>query len=246
MPPAGGTTRTDFRTESTEERVGKASVLVIEDEAKISEVLRLYLEKDGYQVDVAADGDAALDLFRRKEPDLLILDLNLPRLDGMEVCRRLRSQSTVPIIMLTARDEEIDKLLGLECGADDYITKPFSPREVVARVRAVLRRTAPPPADGVLRVGQLALESKGHEVRRAHAPLDLTPTEFRLLEALMRNRGQVLSRQQLLDQAQGEAFEGYERTIDAHIKNLRQKIEDDPRRPSYLLTVYGVGYKLVG
>lgn len=226
--------------------MSKATVLVVEDEAKISEVLRLYLEKDGFQVHVAADGNAALDLFRRKAPDLLILDLNLPRVDGMEVCRRLRAESAVPIVMLTARDEEIDKLLGLECGADDYVTKPFSPREVVARVRAVLRRVTPPPTDGVLRVGELYLDSKAHEARRADTALDLTPTEFRLLEGLMRNRGQVLSRQQLLDLTQGEAFEGYERTIDAHVKNLRQKIESDPRQPTYLLTVYGVGYKLAG
>lgn len=226
--------------------MSKGTVLVVEDEAKISEVLRLYLEKDGYQVHVAADGNAALDLFRRKTPDLLILDLNLPRVDGMEVCRRLRAESAVPIVILTARDEEIDKLLGLECGADDYVTKPFSPREVVARVRAVLRRVAPPPTDGVLRVGELHLDSKAHEARLADTPLELTPTEFRLLEGLMRNRGQVLSRQQLLDLTQGEAFEGYERTIDAHVKNLRQKIESNPRQPTYLLTVYGVGYKLAG
>ncbi|MBI3997503.1 MAG: response regulator transcription factor, partial [Armatimonadetes bacterium] len=156
----------------------------------------------------------------------------------------IRRESTLPIIMLTARDEEADKLIGLELGADDYITKPFSPREVVARVRAVLRRAAVgQPSEGILKAGDLTLDPSRHEVRRGELLLDLTPTEFRLLEVLMRNRGRAFSRLQLLDQVQGEAFEGYERTIDAHVKNLRQKIEPDPQRPSHVLTVYGVGYK---
>lgn len=222
----------------------RGTILVAEDEPKIVEVLRLYLERDGYQVEAATDGAAALQAFRRKMPDLVLLDLNLPELDGLEVCRQIRRGSSTPIIMLTARDEEADKLIGLELGADDYVTKPFKPREVVARIRAVLRRAAPSqPSDEVLRAGDIVLDPARHEVRRGGEALDLTPTEFRLLEALMRSPGRAYSRLQLLDLVQGEAFEGYERTIDAHVKNLRQKIEPDPSRPSRILTVYGVGYK---
>ena len=225
----------------------KTSVLVVEDEPKIAELLRLYLERDGYQVHAAADGNVALESFTRKRPDLVILDLNLPGIDGLEVCRQIRRESSLPIIMLTARDEEADKLIGLELGADDYVTKPFSPREVVARVRAVLRRSAVSEQQSngttVVKVGDLALDPERHEARRGEKLLDLTPTEFRLLEVLMANRGRVYTRLQLLDLVQGEAFEGYERTIDAHVKNLRQKIEPDPQHPSHVLTVYGVGYK---
>ncbi len=222
----------------------KASVLVVEDEPKITEVLKLYLERDGYHVATAADGLAALEGFRKNTPDLVLLDINLPEVDGLEVCRQIRRESSVPIIMLTARDEEADKLIGLELGADDYVTKPFSPREIVARVKAVLRRVSlPQSSQEVLRAGELVLEPSRHEARRGNRGLDLTPTEFRLLEVLMRNPGRVYSRLQLLDLVQGEAFEGYERTIDAHIKNLRQKIEPDPQRPAHVLTVYGVGYK---
>jgi DNA-binding response OmpR family regulator len=221
------------------------TILVVEDEPKISELLQIYLEKEGYQVVVAADGAAALEAFRRRQPQLLVLDLNLPVMDGLEVCRRIRRDSPIPIIMLTARDEEADKLIGLELGADDYVTKPFSPREVVARVRAVLRRASPPLPSGqdTLRAGDLTLDTARHEVRLGDRVLELTPTEFRLLEVLMGQPGRVFSRLQLLDLVQGEAFEGYERTIDAHIKNLRQKVEPDPQHPTYLLTVYGVGYK---
>ena len=224
--------------------MSRGTILVADDEPKIVEVLRLYLEKEGYQVEAAPDGAAALEAFRRKMPDLVLLDLNLPEVDGLEVCRQIRRGSTTPIIMLTARDEEADKLTGLELGADDYVTKPFKPREVVARVRAVLRRAAPSqPAEEVLRAGDLVLDPARHEVRRGGEAVDLTPTEFRLLEALMRSPGRAYSRLQLLDLVQGEAFEGYERTIDAHVKNLRGKIEPDPSRPTHLLTVYGVGYK---
>jgi len=224
--------------------MARKAVLIVEDEPKITEVLKLYLERDGFQVAEAFDGTAALDVFHRHQPDLVILDLNLPGVDGLEVCRRLRKESAVPIIMLTARDEEADKLIGLELGADDYITKPFSPREVVARVRAVLRRAAPSqPAQGPLRSGDLTVDTVRHEARRGDRLLDLTPTEFRLLEVLMRSPGRAFTRLQLLDLVQGEAFEGYERTIDAHIKNLRQKIEPDPQHPTHVLTVYGVGYK---
>ena len=221
------------------------TILVVEDEPKISELLQLYLEKEGYRVVKAPDGASALDAFRRREPHLVILDLNLPSIDGLEVCRQIRRNSSTPIIMLTARDEEVDKLIGLELGADDYVTKPFSPREVVARVRAVLRRVtaAQRETDEVLRAGDLTLDVARHQARMGGRELDLTPTEFRLLEVLMRHPGRVFTRLQLLDMVQGEAFEGYERTIDAHIKNLRQKIEPDPQHPAFVLTVYGVGYK---
>ena len=226
--------------------MSKATILVVEDEPKITELLKLYLERDGYQVVTAVSGEVALATFHQKMPELVLLDINIPGVDGLEVCRQIRRESALPIIMLTARDEEADKLIGLELGADDYVTKPFSPREVVARVRAVLRRAGPAqPQQGqeMLRAGDLMLDPERHEVRRAGALLDLTPTEFRLLEVLMRNPGRVYSRLQLLDLVQGEAFEGYERTIDAHVKNLRSKIEPDPQRPTHVLTVYGVGYK---
>ena len=224
--------------------MSRGTILIAEDEPKIVDVLRLYLERDGYQVVAAPDGATVLEAFHRKVPDLVLLDLNLPEVSGLEVCRQVRRESSTPIIMLTARDGEADKLIGLELGADDYVTKPFSPREVVARVRAVLRRSAPSQAaQEVLRAGDLVLDSARHEVRRGGEALDLTPTEFRLLETLMRSPGRAYSRLQLLDLVQGEAFEGYERTIDAHVKNLRQKIEPDPGRPTRILTVYGVGYK---
>jgi two-component system, OmpR family, alkaline phosphatase synthesis response regulator PhoP len=225
--------------------VARETILVVEDEPKITELLKLYLERDGFQVAAVSDGRSALESFRRHGPELVILDLNLPGVDGLEVCRQIRRESATPIIMLTARDEEADKLIGLELGADDYVTKPFSPREVTARVRAVLRRAAPPAPQRqpVLKAGELALDSARHEARRGERFLDLTPTEFRLLEVLMGNPGRVFTRLQLLDLVQGDAFEGYERTVDAHIKNLRQKIEPDPQRPSRVLTVYGVGYK---
>ena len=224
--------------------MAKGTVLVVEDEPKITELLELYLERDGYQVTIASNGASALEMFRRQAPDLVLLDINLPEVDGLEVCRQLRRESSVPVIMLTARDEEADKLVGLELGADDYVTKPFSPREVVARVRAVLRRISPAqlPQEAI-RAGELFLDPARHEARRSGDPLDLTPTEFRLLEVLMRNPGRVYSRLQLLDLVQGEAFEGYERTVDAHVKNLRQKIEADPQHPTHVLTVYGIGYK---
>lgn len=226
--------------------MSKATILVVEDEPKITELLKLYLERDGYQVVTASSGELALATFHEKAPELVLLDINLPEVNGLEVCRQIRRESDLPIIMLTARDEEADKLIGLELGADDYITKPFSPREVIARVRAVLRRAAPAQPQQpqeTLRAGELMLDPERHELRRGGAVLDLTPTEFRLLEVLMRNPGRVYSRLQLLDLVQGEAFEGYERTIDAHVKNLRSKIEPDPQRPTHVLTVYGVGYK---
>jgi len=218
-------------------------ILVVDDEAQIIDLLRSYLTRDGFDVEQAADGKAALSAFQRLRPDLVILDLMLPQLDGREVCRRIRETAQTPIIMLTARDEETDKLVGLELGADDYITKPFSPREVVARVRAVLRRGSREAVD-LIRVGDLAIDLRAHEVTVGGKRVDLTPTEFKLLEALARHPNQVFTRMQLIDRVQGHAFEGYERTVDAHIKNLRGKIESDPRTPRYIVTVFGVGYKL--
>jgi len=217
-------------------------ILVVDDEPQIVELLRSYLERDGFTVVQAADGEAALGAVRAGQPDLVLLDLMLPRLDGREVCRRIREAGTTPVIMLTARDEETDKLLGLELGADDYITKPFSPREVVARVRAVLRRGSREGAT-LIRAGDLTIDLRAHEVTLSGRRVELTPTEFRLLETLAGHPNQVFTRMQLIDRVQGHAFEGYERTVDAHIKNLRGKVEPDPRTPRYVLTVYGVGYK---
>ncbi len=217
-------------------------ILVVDDESQIVDLLRSYLTRDGFDVDHAADGKAALAAFLRLRPDLVILDLMLPQLDGREVCRRIRETAQTPIIMLTARDEETDKLVGLELGADDYITKPFSPREVVARVRAVLRRGSREAPDQI-RVGELAIDLRAHEVSISGRRVELTPTEFKLLETLARYPNQVFTRMQLIDRVQGQAFEGYERTVDAHIKNLRGKVESDPRAPRYIVTVFGVGYK---
>lgn len=215
---------------------------MVDDEAQIIDLLRSYLRRDGFEVDDAGDGEAALAACVRWRPDLIILDLMLPGMDGREVCRRIRETSNTPIIMLTARDEESDKLLGLELGADDYITKPFSPREVVARVRAVLRRGTREAVE-LVRAGDLVIDLRAHEVSLAGRRVDLTPTEFRLLETLAGHPNQVFTRMQLIDRVQGHAFEGYERTVDAHIKNLRGKVEPDPRAPRYIVTVYGVGYK---
>ena len=223
------------------------TILVIEDEVKIARLVRDYLENAGYRVLVATRGDEGLALARTERPDLIVLDLMLPGLDGLDLCRKVRQSSQVPIIMVTARAEEADRLIGLELGADDYVTKPFSPRELVARVRAVLRRARGEAPPELLRAGDLALDVAAHAVTLGGRPVELTPTEFALLEALMRAPGRVLSRLQLLEQAQGEAYEayeGYERTVDAHIKNLRQKIEPDPKNPRYITTVYGVGYRL--
>ena len=217
-------------------------ILVVDDEPQIVDLLRSYLRRDGFTVEQAADGEAALAAFGRLRPDLVILDLMLPKVDGREVCRRIRDASHTPIIMLTARDEETDKLLGLELGADDYITKPFSPREVVARVRAVLRRGTREATD-LVRAGDLTIDLLAHEVSLKGRRLDLTPTEFRLLEILAGHPNQVFTRMQLIDRVQGHAFDGYERTVDAHVKNLRGKVEPDPRNPRYIMTVYGVGYK---
>lgn len=220
-------------------------ILVVDDEQRIVRLVRSYLEQAGYAVVEANDGQTALIQARRERPDLVVLDLGLPGIDGLEVARILRRERDTPIIMLTARVEDTDKIVGLELGADDYVTKPFNPRELVARVRAVLRRaTGGAPAAEILRVGGLELDIEGHRATLDGRTLDLTPTEFELLAVLMRNPGRAFTRLELLDRVQGEAFEGYERTIDAHIKNLRAKLGDDPRHPRYIQTVFGVGYKL--
>ncbi|NLG28519.1 MAG: response regulator transcription factor [Chloroflexi bacterium] len=222
-------------------------ILVVDDEVQIVRVLRGYLEQSGYTVLTAHDGRDALRIARQDRPDLVVLDLMLPGISGLDVCRALRKESDVPIIMLTARVEETDRLVGLELGADDYVTKPFSPREVVARVRAVLRRTHPEVAAQeaeVLTAGDLRLDSARRSLEISGRRVELTPSEYEILRALMRQPGRVFQRSQLLEAAQGEAFEGYERTIDTHIKNLRRKIEPSPRRPEYILTVQGYGYKL--
>ncbi|MBI3522262.1 MAG: response regulator transcription factor [Chloroflexi bacterium] len=221
------------------------TVLVVDDEAKIVRLARDYLEHAGYAVVTAGDGSEALSLAKRTHPDLIVLDLGLPSLDGLDVTRELRKTSNVPIVMLTGRIEESDKLIGLELGADDYVTKPFSPKELVARVRAVLRRTERTDEPGdLMRVGDLELDLPRMRVRRGDREIDLTPTEFQLLSALAKQPGRIFTRSQLLDAVHGVAFESYERAIDAHVKNIRHKLEPDPREPRYLLTVYGVGYRL--
>ena len=222
------------------------TILVADDEKQIVKVVKMYLEQAGFRVVTANDGAAALAVFRHERPDLVVLDLNLPEVDGLDVCRAIRAESKTPIIMLTARAEETDKLIGLEIGADDYIVKPFSPREVTARVRVVLRRvTGEVALPHVLRSGDLLLDLERHTLQRGAQPIDLTPTEFELLAALMHNAGRALTRSQLLDLALSESFEGYERTVDAHIKNLRHKVELDPKSPRFIMTVFGIGYKFV-
>jgi two-component system alkaline phosphatase synthesis response regulator PhoP len=225
--------------------MNKPKILVVDDERKIVELIRLYLEKDGYRVLVATDGLDGLDLARQKRPDLILLDLMLPGMDGLDICRILQAESDVPIIMLTARTTDEDKLIGLELGADDYVTKPFNPREVVARVRAVLRRVGKEAARGPteMRFAGLAIDRRRREVRVRGEVANLTPTEFRLLEVLAGEPGRAFNRLELLDRVFGFDFEGFERTVDVHVKNLRKKIEPDPRQPTYVKTVYGVGYK---
>lgn len=222
------------------------TILVVDDEPKIIRLARDYLERSGFDVLSAGDGPGALDLARRARPDLVVLDLMLPGMDGLDVCRELRRTSAVPVIMLTARAEEADQLIGLELGADDYITKPFSPRALVARVRAVLRRAqgqVGPP--GVLRAAGLEIDEARHRVSRNGEPVELTPNEFKLLALLARHAGQILSREQMLEEIHGAAYPGYDRSVDSHIKNLRRKLEPDPSNPRYIETVYGLGYRLV-
>ena len=220
------------------------TILVVDDDKKIVDLVSLYLKRDGYSVLAAYDGQEALDTARRKQPDLIVLDLLLPELDGTDVCRLLRAESSVPIIMLTARSTDDDKLLGLDIGADDYLTKPFNPRELVARIRAVLRRATPDeePVEDV-RFGDLTVSFVRHEVFLQGRPVSLTPTEFRLLETLVKNPGRAFSRADLLDRAFGYDYDGVERTVDVHIMNLRRKIEPEPGRPRFVTTVPGVGYR---
>lgn len=219
-------------------------ILVVDDESKIVKLAQDYLERGGFRVLTAGDGKTALAAARHERPDLVVLDLNLPGMDGLDICRMLRHKSDVPIIMLTARVGEVDRLIGLELGADDYITKPFSPRELVARVRAVLRRVrGGVHQPGVIRAGDLEIDLRGHRVARAGQPVRLSRTEFNLLAILAQHPGQTFTRAQLLDRIHGIAYEGFDRSIDAHIKNLRRKLEVDPSDPCYVFTVYGIGYR---
>jgi DNA-binding response OmpR family regulator len=219
-------------------------ILVVDDEPKITQLVRDYLEHAGFQVLTAADGAMALHMIRAHKPDLVVLDLGLPQMDGLDVTREVRKAGNTPIIMLTARVDESDKLVGLELGADDYITKPFSPKELVARVRAVLRRADhSPAADPLIRAGEIVIDVPRRRVDVQGHTVEFTPTEFALLTTLAQQPGRVFTRAQLLDAVQGVAFESYERAIDAHIKNIRRKLEPDPHTPRYLLTVHGVGYK---
>ncbi len=223
-------------------------ILIAEDDHKQADLIRLYLEQAGYSVLVAHDGRQAIELARQRRPDLLLLDLMMPEVDGLDVCRILKQESDMPIVMVTARSTEDDMLFGLDLGADDYVTKPYSPRELVARVRALLRRAgrAAGDADGdaVHRVGELLLDGVRHEVRMAGEPVAVTPGEFAVLAVLMREPGRAFSRADLLQEAFGFDYEGLDRTADVHIKNLRRKIERDAAEPSYIETVYGVGYRM--
>jgi len=222
------------------------TILIVEDEPELVKVLRSYFEQAGFSVLSAGRGDTGLSIWEHKHPDLVLLDLNLPGMDGLDVAREIRRKSNTPIIMLTARVEESDQLIGLELGADDYVTKPFSPKLVVARVRALLRRSdAASNVQQVVRVGDLEIDLEGHTVQQGEKALELTPTEFNLLAALASQPGRVFSRLQLLEAGPGAAYEGYERTIDAHIKNLRAKLEPDPKKPQYIETVFGVGYRFI-
>ncbi len=223
-------------------------ILVVDDDRQILRLVSSYLAQAGFVILTAEDGEAAMHVLRRERPDLVVLDLMLPKRDGLEVVRWLRadaSLSATPVLLLTARVDDEDKIVGLELGADDYLTKPFNPREVVARVRALLRRAgaAPQPAR-VLVSGGLRLDVDGHTVQVDGAPVDLTPTEFALLKILLENPNHALTRAELIERALGYAYEGFERTLDSHVKNLRRKIEADPARPRYVETVFGVGYRL--
>jgi len=221
------------------------TILIVDDEPKIVRLARDYLEKNGFRVLTAGDGIEALAVARRDKPDLIVLDLMLPGMDGLDVCRILRRESDVPIIMLTARVEEADQLIGLEIGADDYINKPFSPRALVARVRALLRRVQGGLRQpDILRNGALEVDLTGHRVSLAGKEIHLTPNEFKLLAVLARHPGQILSRVQLVEAIHGIAYDGVDRSVDSHIKNLRRKLEEDPSDPAYILTAYGIGYQL--
>jgi two-component system alkaline phosphatase synthesis response regulator PhoP len=219
-------------------------VLVVDDDAKTVELVKLYLRRDGYRVITAYEGIEALRLAREGHPDLIVLDLMLPGINGLEICRTLRTESDVPIIMLTAKTTDQDKLVGLDLGADDYVTKPFSPRELAARVRAVLRRLPGERGPAEIKHGELTVNFLKHEAFLEGKPLNLTTVEFKLLAALIKEPGRVFSRAQLIENALGHDFEGFDRTIDVHVLNLRRKLEPDPGHPRYIKTVYGAGYKL--
>jgi two-component system OmpR family response regulator len=226
-------------------------ILVVEDDPNLLETLKYNLRKEGYEVANASDGEQAIEVARKEKPDLIVLDIMLPKISGFEVCRILRKEMTVPILMLTAKVDETDKIVGLEIGADDYMTKPFSMREFVARVRAVLRRTkiaaAPPAGEAALiKIGDLDMDIARHRASLSGATLELSPKEFDLLAFLAGNKGLVFSREQLLEKVWGYDFAGDTRTVDVHIRWLRQKIETDPAQPKYLITVRGTGYKLEG
>lgn len=227
-------------------------ILVVDDDPKIVRLLRSYLEQAGFGVEIAADGESALYQIRGLRPDLVVLDLMLPGRDGLDVTRTVRGipgLSSTPILMLTARVDDIDRILGLEMGADDYVTKPFNPREVVARIKAILRRSQPAASEGpseVLRVDSLTLDVQSHRVSNRGVSVDLTPSEFDILQLLMHHPGQAFSRTQIIDQGLGYEYAGLERTVDSHIKNLRRKLEADPKEPRLIETVFGVGYRLNG
>jgi len=225
-----------------------AKILVVEDEEALADSVRYNLEREGYTVSVATDGRRAVERFRSESPSLVILDLMLPELSGLDVCRMIRAESDVPIIMVTAKDSEADKVTGLELGADDYVTKPFSVRELVSRVRANLRRVRPhavPPADEVLAVGPVRMDVARHEVTVRGEVAALPPKEFELLEAFLRRKGRLLTREFLIEEVWGADYYGDTRTLDVHVKRLRRKVEPDPHRPTHLLTVRGLGYKFV-
>ena len=224
----------------------KEKILIVDDDRHIVDIVRAYLEKDGYRVVAAYDGRQALEVAAKERPALLILDLMLPELSGWDVMRSLRQTSQVPVIMLTARDDPTDKVVGLELGGDDYVVKPFDPKELLARVRAVLRRTQPAGPRAPITIGHLVIDAGRREVRLGEKRVDLTATEFAILLVLARHPGMVYTRLQLLEEVQGEAYAGYERAIDSHIKNLRRKLEPDPQRPRHVVTLHGVGYRLEG
>ncbi len=223
----------------------RRKILIVDDDSKTVAAIKLYLEHDGYETLLAHDGQQALQIARTEQPDLIVLDLMLPHINGLDVCRTLRAESNVPIIMLTARAAEDDKLRGLDLGADDYVTKPFSPRELVARVRAVLRRREPPtPNDkAILQRNELVVDLQRHAVQVRGRAVTLTPTEFKLLATLLKAPGQVFTRQELVEKALGWDYDGLDRTVDAHIMNLRRKIEPERGAPSLIVTVFGIGYK---
>lgn len=220
------------------------TVLVVEDELKIARLVKEYLSEAGFDVLTAASGPAAVTAARSEKPDLVVLDIGLPGMDGYDVTRAIRSTSSTPIVMLTARSDETDRIIGLELGADDYVVKPFSPREVVARVKAVLRRTTGALAHETLKVGDLQIDIARRQVEVAGRVVDLTTSEFELLRILASQPGRVFTRGQLLDALRGVSFDSYERAIDSHVKNLRRKLEPDPRNPAFILTVYGTGYRM--